>query len=281
MTIAITGATGQLGRLVIQDLIPAVGAGKIVALARSPEKAADLGVAVRAADYDQPETLRAALTDISTVLLISGSEIGKRTPQHAAVINAAQDNGVKHIVYTSILNADTSTLGLAHEHRETEALIKGSGIAYTILRNGWYTENYTASLPGALQAGAVMGSAGEGRISAATRADYAAAAAAVLAGSGFENKTLELAGDTAFTLNDLAAEVSRQTGKTIPYTNMPPAEFAKVLASFGLPEGLATMLAEGEVEISKGVLFHEGTELSNLIGRPTTPLADSVAAALK
>jgi NAD(P)H dehydrogenase (quinone) len=281
MTIAITGATGQLGRLVIQDLIPAVGAGKIVALARSPEKAADLGVAVRAADYDQPETLRAALTDIDTVLLISGSEIGKRTPQHAAVIKAAQDSGVKHIVYTSILNADTSTLGLAHEHRETEALIKDSGIAYTILRNGWYTENYTASLPGALQAGAVMGSAGEGRISAATRADYAAAAAAVLAGSGFENKTLELAGDTAFTLTDLAAEVSRQTGKTIPYANMPPAEFAKVLASFGLPEGLATMLAEGEVEISKGVLFHEGTELSDLIGRPTTPLADSVTAALK
>jgi len=281
MTIAITGATGQLGRLVIQDLIPAVGAGKIVALARSPEKAADLGVAVRAADYDQPETLRAALTDIDTVLLISGSEIGKRTPQHAAVIKAAQDSGVKHIVYTSILNADTSTLGLAHEHRETEALIKDSGIAYTILRNGWYTENYTASLPGALQAGAVMGSAGEGRISAATRADYAAAAAAVLAGSGFENKTLELAGDTAFTLNDLAAEVSRQTGKTIPYTNMPPAEFAKVLASFGLPEGFATMLAEGEVEISKGVLFHDGTELSDLTGRPTTPLAESVAAALK
>ncbi|TNJ42100.1 SDR family oxidoreductase [Phaeobacter sp. B1627] len=281
MTIAITGATGQLGRLVIHDLIPLVGAEKIIALARSPEKAADLGVAVRAADYDAPETLDAALAGIATLLLISGSEIGKRTPQHAAVIKAAQANGVKHIVYTSLLHADTSTLGLAGEHRETEALLKQCGIPYTILRNGWYTENYTGSLPGAVQAGAVLGAAGNGRISSATRADYAAAAAAVLTGSGFENTTIELAGDVAFTLADLAAEASRQTGKTIPYSNLPSGEFAKVLTSIGLPDALATMLAEADVEVSKGVLFHEGTELSDLIGRPTTPLRDSVAAALK
>lgn len=280
MTIAITGATGQLGRLVVQDLTAAIGSENIVALARSAEKAADLGVAVRIADYDQPETLKEALAGVEKLLLISSSEIGKRTPQHRAVIEAAQANRVKHIAYTSILNADTSTLSLAHEHRETEALIEASGIAYTFLRNGWYTENYAGSIPGALQAGAVMGSAGDGRISAATRADYAAAAATVLAGIGFENTTLELAGDAAFTLSDLAAEVSLQSGKTIPFTNLPPAEFAKVLASVGMPEAFATMLADADFEVSKDMLFHEGRELSGLIGRPTTPMAETVTAFL-
>lgn len=280
MTIAITGATGQLGRLVIKDLAPAVGAENIVALARSPEKAADLGVAVRIADYSKPETLTEALAGVETVLLISSSEIGQRTAQHRAVVEAAQANGVKHIVYTSLLRADTSPLSLAEEHRETEALIKASGIAYTFLRNGWYTENYTGALPGAVQAGAVVGSAGDGRISSATRADYAAAAVAVLSGTGFENKSLELAGDASFTLADLAAEVSRQTGKDIPFNNLPPSEYAKILASVGFPEAIAPMFAEIDYQVSTGALFHDGSELSDLIGRPTTPMADSVALAL-
>lgn len=280
MTIAITGATGQLGRLVIAGLAAKGKADSAVALARSPEKAADLGVAVRTADYDKPETLAPALAGIDTLLLISGSEIGKRTPQHQAVIEAAKAAGVTHIVYTSLLKADVSPLSLAEEHRQTEALIKASGLAYTVLRNGWYTENYTGSIPGALQAGAFVGSAGDGRIASATRADYAEAAVAVLTGTGHAGKTYELAGDTAYTLTDLAAEISKQTGKTIPFQSLPAEEYAKILVSVGLPEGFAAALASFDADAAKGALFHDSKDLSTLIGHPTTPLSEAVAAVL-
>ena len=280
MTIAITGATGQLGRLVIAGLAAKGKADSAVALARSPEKAADLGVAVRTADYDKPETLAPALAGIDTLLLISGTEIGKRTPQHQAVIEAAKAAGVTHIVYTSLLKADVSPLSLAEEHRQTEALIKASGLAYTVLRNGWYTENYTGSIPGALQAGAFVGSAGDGRIASATRADYAEAAVAVLTGTGHAGKTYELAGDTAYTLTDLAAEISKQTGKTIPFQSLPAEEYAKILVSVGLPEGFAAALASFDADAAKGALFHDSKDLSTLIGHPTTPLSEAVAAVL-
>ena len=280
MTIAITGATGQLGRLVIAGLAAKGKANSVVALARSAKKTADLGVAVRTADYDKPETLAPALAGIDTLLLISGSEIGKRTPQHQAVIEAAKAAGGNHIVYTSLLKADVSPLSLAEEHRQTEAMIKASGLAYTFLRNGWYTENYTGSIPGALQAGAFVGSAGDGRIASATRADYAEAAVAVLTGTGHAGKTYELAGDTAYTLTDLAAEISKQTGKTIPFQNLPAEEYAKILVSVGLPEGFAAALASFDADAAKGALFHDSKDLSTLIGHPTTPLSDAVAAAL-
>lgn len=277
MTIAVTGATGQLGRLVIAGLKGKMDAGDIVALARSPEKAADLGVTARKADYDAPETLAPALAGIDTLLLISGSEIGQRTAQHRAVIDAAKAAGVGRIVYTSLLRADTSPMSLATEHRETEALIKASGLTYTILRNGWYTENYTGSVPGAVQAGALVGSAGDGRISSASRADYADAAVAVLTAGDHAGKTYELAGDASYTLGDLAAEVSAQTGKTIPYQNLPQDEYAKILVSVGLPEGFAGALAGFDVDASNGALFHDGKDLSWLIGRPTTPMSATVA----
>ncbi|UOA25672.1 SDR family oxidoreductase [Pseudosulfitobacter sp. DSM 107133] len=280
MTLAVTGATGQLGRLVIAGLKDKMDAGDIVALVRSPEKAADLGVAVRKADYDASETLAPALEGVDTLLLISGSEIGQRTAQHRAVIDAAKAAGVQNIVYTSLLAADTSPLSLAEEHRATEAMIKASGLTYTILRNGWYTENYTGSVPGAVQAGAFVGSAGDGRISSAARADYAAAAVAVLTAGDHAGKTYELAGDSAYTLADLAAEISAQTGKTIPYQNLPQDEYAKILVSVGLPEGFAAALASFDVDASQGALFHDGKDLSTLIGRPTTPLSTAVSAAL-
>jgi NAD(P)H dehydrogenase (quinone) len=280
MTLAVTGATGQLGRLVIAGLKDKMDAGDIVALVRSPEKAADLGVAVRKADYDASETLAPALEGVDTLLLISGSEIGQRTAQHRAVIDAAKAAGVQNIVYTSLLGADTSPLSLAEEHRATEAMIKASGLTYTILRNGWYTENYTGSVPGAVQAGAFVGSAGDGRISSAARADYAAAAVAVLTAGDHAGKTYELAGDSAYTLADLAAEISAQTGKTIPYQNLPQDEYAKILVSVGLPEGFAAALASFDVDASQGALFHDGKDLSTLIGRPTTPLSTAVSAAL-
>lgn len=280
MTIAITGAMGQLGRLVINNLKNKLSAAEIVALVRSPEKASELGVTVRQADYNDPQTLEQALAGVDTLLLISSNEVGKRAEQHHNVIEAAKKAGVKWIVYTSLLHADTSPLSLSDEHQATEAELKASGIPLTILRNGWYTENYTGSIPGALAGGAFIGSAGDGKISSAPRADYAEAAAAVLTGKGHEGRIYELAGDGAYTLDDLAQEISRQIGKDIPYKNLPEADYAAALIGFGLPDSLAQAIAGWDTGVSEGALFDESRQLSALIGRPTTPLSAVVREAL-
>jgi len=281
MTIGVTGATGQLGRLVIQKLKQKVPASDIVALVRNPAKASDLGVAVREADYDRPETLGPALKGIDTLMFISASEIGKRLAQHRNVIAAAKKAGVKRIVYTSLLHADKSPINLASEHLPTENEIKASGIPYTILRNGWYTENYTGSIGGALAGGAFLGSAGEGKIASAARADFADAAVAAVTGTGHDGKTYELAGDSSWTLGDLAKEISRQTGKNIAYRNLPESEYAKTLEGFGLPKALAAVIASWDVGASKGGLDDGSHQLSKLIGHPTTPMPDTVREALK
>lgn len=281
--IAITGATGQLGRLVIQNLLNTVPASQIVAAVRNPAKAAELaalGVQVRQADYAQPATLEAAFQGVTKLLLISSSEVGQRAAQHAAVIAAAQKAGVKLLAYTSILHADTSPLGLAVEHKATEAALRASGLPHVLLRNGWYTENYTASVPAALQYGAVLGSAKDGRIASAARADYAAAAAAALTRDGQAGKVYELAGDTAYTLAELAAEIAKQSGKPVVYSDLPEAAYAAALVQAGLLEGFAALLADSDVGASQGALFDDSHQLSQLIGRPTTPLADGVKAAL-
>jgi len=280
MKIGVTGATGQLGRLTIAKLKEKVATDSIVALVRTPEKAADLGVETRAFDYSKRDSLAASLQGIDKLLLISGNEVGQRLPQHIAVIEAAKKAGVKQIIYTSILHADTSSLGLAVEHLATEAAIKASGLVYTILRNGWYTENYTGSAKGAIGAGAFIGCAGNGKIASAARVDFAAAAVVVLTGTGHENKIYELAGDTAYTLADLAAEISRQTGKAIPYNNLTETQYADILKSFGLPEGVAQMLADSDTGASKGGLFDDSKQLSALIGRPTTSLSKVLADAI-
>lgn len=280
MTIAVTGATGQLGRLVIDGLKEQIAPEQIVALARNPEKAAGHGVGSRGFDYGQPDQLVTALEGVTRLLLISSSEIGQREVQHRNVIAAAKQAGVGHIVYTSLLHADRSPISLAQEHRATEADLLASGLAVTILRNGWYFENYTGSIPAALANGAFVGSAGEGQLSLATRADYAAAAVAVLTGEGHAGKTYELAGDVAITLADLAAELSRQTGKTLPYVNLPEAEFAAILKGAGLPDVFAEGLARWDVDASNGALFDDGHALSALIGRRTTSLEKAVSRAL-
>lgn len=281
MKIAITGASGQLGRLVIEGLRNKVPASDIVALARTPSKAADLGVEVREADYNRPETLDQALAGVDSLLLISGSEVGQRVEQHRNVIEAARKAGVKRVTYTSILHADRSTLGLAPEHLATEEILQDSGLDVTLLRNGWYTENYAGTAANAVANGAVLGSAGEGRIASATRADFAEAAVAVLSTPGHEGKTYELAGDEAYTLGDLAAEISRQSGKEIPYTNLPPAEYSAALTAAGVPAPWSEALPALDVEVSRDMLFDDSRTLSTLIGRPTTPLQNAVAAALK
>lgn len=281
--IVITGASGQLGRLVIEALLQTVPAGEIVAAVRNPEKIADLaarGVQVRVADYDQPASLAAAFAGADKLLLISANEVGRRVPQHRAVIDAAKAAGVGLLAYTSLLHADSSPLPLAAEHQETEALIRASGLPAVILRNGWYTENYLAGIPTALQYGVVLGCAGEGRIASAARADYAAAAAAVLTRDDQAGRIYELAGDASYTLAELAAEIAKQSGQAVNYQNLPESEFKAALLGAGLPDFLVTLLAESDVGASKGGLFDDSRQLSQLIGRPTTSLANMVAAQL-
>jgi NAD(P)H dehydrogenase (quinone) len=281
--IIVTAASGQLGRLVIAELLKRVPAERIVAAVRDPAKVADLadqGVLVRHADYTDPASLDKAFEGATKVLLISSNDLGNREAQHRNVIDAAARAKVGLLAYTSVLHADRSTLSLAAEHRATEEAVRASGLPYTLLRNGWYVENYTVSLGGAVAHGALAGGAGEGRISAAARADYAAAAAAVLASEGAVEQIYELAGDTAFTLAELAAEVSRQSGKIIPFHNLPQKEYGELLVNVGLPAPLAELIADSDAEAAKGALFDDSRTLSKLIGRPTIALADAVKAVL-
>ncbi len=280
MKIAVTGATGHLGTFVVEELKKRVSNENIVALVRTPGKASALEVEVRAFDYNQPETMTAALAGVDRLVLISGNEIGQRARQHFNVIEAAGKAGVEWIVYTSLLHADSTTLNLAGEHMTTEEALKASGINYTILRNGWYTENYTGSIGGALAGGAFIGSADNGKISSAARVDYAEAAAVAITDESHKGKVYELAGDDYYTLADLAAEISNQTGTNIPYRNLTEAEYTKILESFEIPAGFAAAIASWDVSASKDDLFDDSHQLSALIGRPTTPLADSVKAAL-
>lgn len=277
--IAITGATGQLGQLVIEHLLKTVPASQIVAIVRNPAKAGALsqqGIAVRQADYTDQAAFTTALNGVDKLLLISSSEVGQRATQHQNVINAAKAAGVKFIAYTSLLHADTSPLGLHVEHIATEKALAESGVPYALLRNGWYTENYLASAPPALEHGVFIGAAGEGKIASATREDYAAAAATVISQDGHAGKVYELAGDNAWTLSELTAELSKQSGKNVAYQNLSEADFAAALKGVGLPAGLADMLADSDVGASKGGLFDDSHTLSQLIGRPTTPLAESI-----
>ncbi|MFI6145488.1 SDR family oxidoreductase [Streptomyces sp. NPDC051109] len=283
MSIVVTGATGALGRLVVEELLSEVPAERVAVVVRSEEKAADLaarGVEVRVADYDAPETLAGAFRSGDRVLLISGNEVGRRVPQHLAVIEAARAAGVAQLAYTGILGGPEADFDLADEHKVTEQAILDSGLPHTFLRNGWYHENYTGHLGTVLEHGAVVGSAGAGRIASAARADYAAAAAAVLTGEGHLNQVYELSGDSAWSLAEYAAEVAAQTGKEVAYSEVPAETHLSILTGAGVPEGFAAILVDVDAAISRGRLAHTGGDLSRLIGRPTTPVADAIASAL-
>lgn len=277
--IAVTGASGQLGRLVVENLLAEIEPSQLVAIVRSPEKVEDFrerGVQVRQADYAQPESLPAALRGVEKLLLISSSEVGQRSVQHKNVIKAAKEAGVGLLAYTSILHADSSPLPLRLEHIDTEKAIKDSGLPAVLLRNGWYSENYAVSIPVALEHGALFGCAGEGIISSAARVDFAVAAAKVLLGKDQAGKVYELAGDESYTLADFAAEIATQSGTSVEYKNLTENEYAELLKKAGLPEPVATLLAESDTGASQNGLFDAGKQLSELIGRPTTPISDTV-----
>ncbi|MFC4465059.1 SDR family oxidoreductase [Streptomyces xiangluensis] len=283
MSIVVTGATGHLGRLVIEGLLEKVPADQITAVARSEEKAADFaarGVKVAVADYNAPETFDSVFSAGDKVLLISGNEFDKgRVGQHKVVLEAAKAAGVALLAYTSA--PGSLSAALADDHRGTEAAILESGVTYTLLRNGWYNENYTENLAPVLEYGAVVQAAGEGKVSSAARADYAAAAVAVLTGEGHENKTYELGGDTAWGFAEYAAEVAKASGKEIVYSAVPVEAYIGILTGAGLPEPFAAILAGVDASIEKGELVVTSGDLSRLTGRPTTPIADSIATALK
>ena len=282
MTIAVTGATGQLGRLVLDALLDrGVDAGGIVALGRDTARLEDLsarGVRVRRADYDDPATLGPALEGVDTLLLVSGSEIGKRLPQHTAVIEAARAAGVGLLVYTSAPNADTAAYTIAQEHRATEQVLADSGLPHVVLRNGWYLENYLGQLPTYLEHG-IVGAAGEGRIAAATRADLAEAAAVVLTTDGHAGQVIDLGGP-AFTMAELAAEVSAASGREVTYTDLPEAQLVEVLVGAGLPGPYAAVLADADADAAHGALDLDPSWLEKLLGRPATTMREAVRAAL-
>jgi NAD(P)H dehydrogenase (quinone) len=283
MGIVVTGATGKLGRHVVEQLLEKVPAEQITAVVRDKARAADLaerGVQLAVADYNAPETFAEVFTAGDKVLLISGNEFDKGRPaQHKGVIDAAKAAGVALLAYTSA--PGSLTAALADDHRATEEILLASGVPYTLLRNGWYFENYTEHLAPVLEHGAVVQAAGDGRISAAARADYAAAAVAVLTGEGHENTTYELGGDTAFSFAQYAAELSRQTGREIVYSPVSVEAFTGILTGAGLPEPLAAVFAGVDASIEKGELVVSTGDLSRLTGRPTTALAEAVAAALR
>ena len=282
--IAITGANGNLGKLVVRGLLEKVPANEIIAAVRDPEKSddlRDLGVEVRKADYDDPKTLTQAFTGIEKLLLVSAVVPGERLRQHNAVIDAAKQAGVKLIAYTSMLHADTSTMLLATEHKQTEEYLKEAGLKFVLLRNGWYLENHTGTLPSALTHGAIMGCAGPGRFASASRADYAGAAVTVLTEPGHENKTYELAGDHSFSMYEFAEEVSRQAARSVVYNNVTAVEYGAALLSFGLPKMIVEVVIDADSKSAKGELDSSSRDLSMLIGRDTTTFSQAIKSALQ
>ncbi|MFF7335665.1 SDR family oxidoreductase [Streptomyces sp. NPDC090306] len=285
MSIVVTGVTGHLGRLVVEQLLDdaAVPADQVTAVVRDPARVADLaerGVRVAVADYNEPETLTGLFAEGDKVLLVSGNEFHRdRVAQHRAVLEAAKAAGVALFAYTSA--PGTLTAALADDHRATEEAVVASGVPYVLLRNGWYHENYTENLAPVLEHGAVVQAAGDGRVASASRADYAAAAVAVLTGEGHENATYELGGDTAWSFDEYTAELSRRTGREIAYKRVTEEEVAGILTGAGVPAPVAAVLASVDTSIAKGELGVVTGDLSRLAGRPTSPIAESIAAALK
>ncbi|QKV81714.1 SDR family oxidoreductase [Amycolatopsis sp. Hca4] len=285
MPIVVTGATGQLGRLTVEALLRrGVPAADVIATGRDIagiKDLADRGITVRRADFADTDSLAEAFAGADRLLLVSASvPVGERVANHRRVIDAAASAGVSLVAYTSTTHADTATTVIGATHRETEEYLRERGIPGVLLRNGWYLENYTGQLPQILQNGALAGAAGEGRISAASRADYAEAAAVVLTTEGHTGAVYELGGDEAFTLTELAAAISAAAGKQVTYADLPVPGFARTLAAAGLPAELAEVLADADRGMSRGEMHTDSGDLRRLIGRPPVTLAEALTAAL-
>lgn len=282
-TYGVTGASGQLGKFVLEELLGKVAASDVVAYGRDVAKLADYaakGVTVRPMDYDDPASLPTALDGVDRLLLISGSALGERPRQHGNVINAAKEAGVNYIAYTSVLEADTTPIKLGREHQATEELLAAGGIDYDLARMGWYNENYIGSLPVQVEQGVITGAQGQGRISSASRADLAGGLAVILL-TGKGGGTYDLAGDSSWTMEDFAAELSKQADKPVKYVDMSEADYAKSLEQVGLPDFIAAVIANSAAATSQGALENDSKTLSGLTGRPTTPIAQTIASALK
>lgn len=279
-TLLVTGASGHLGRLVVKALLErGTAASDIVATARNIEDVTDLaahGVVVRPADYTDPVSLKEAFVGVDRAVLVSSSAVGERVEHHRNVVTAAAEAGVELLAYTSMLGAATSGMALAADHQATERLLAESGVPHVLLRNSWYLENYTEQLPVALEHGVVLGSASDGRVSAATRADFAGAAASVLSGGEHAGKVYELAGDDAFTLAEYAAELAKASGRQVVYQDLPRGQYVSALVGAGVPEDFAQVLADSDQGIARGELFSTSDDLTRLLGRPTTSLAEAV-----
>lgn len=284
-TILVTGATGALGSQIVQSLLQKAPQAKVIAGARKQEKAAALvaqGAQFRLLDYDRPETIEAALKGVTRVVLVSGTDVGRRVPQHKAVIDAAKRAGVKLLGYTSILRATESPLLLAQEHRGTEEVLAASGLPHILLRHGWYTENSTATAPLSVKFGVVQSCAGEGRYSTATRQDYAEGDATLILRDGHAPaQAYELAGSTSWSKGDYAALLSRISGKPVAYQPMSQADFAAALVAAGLPELVAKIISDSDAGAANGWLQDDSRTLEKVIGRATTPLEQVVEQTLK
>jgi len=277
MSVVITGATGQFGRLVVEGLLASgVPAADIVATGRRTERLADLGVPYAVADFDAPETLLAAFAGADTVLLVSGSEPGNRVAQHTNAIEAARKAGVRRVVYTSAPKVSDVEWTLSPEHKATEEALQASGLAWTILRNNWYHENYAPTLAQLASTGVLLTSSGDGRVASAARADLAAAAAVVLTTDGHDGRVYELSGDVAWTADEFAAAAAEVLGRPVEVSNVSTDEHRAILASAGVDEGTVWFLTSLDADIRAGVLGDATSDLRALIGRPTTPLVDGL-----
>lgn len=279
MTLLVTAASGQLGRLVVDALLQrGVPASDIVAGVRTPSKADDLsarGVSVVEFDYARPETLAPVLTGVDRVLLISGTD-ADRVSGHRNVIAVARDAGVGRLVYTSAPRVDEIDYALGADHKATEEAIAASGLSATVLRHNWYTENYLDAVARAADTGEIVAAVGDARVASASRRDYAEAAALALITDDLAGQTLEVGGDVAWTYDELAQAATEVLGRPVTYTAVTIEQLTAGLEAAGLDAGTAAFVAGIDDAIARGALSQTDGTLSRLLGRPTTPLVDGL-----
>ena len=269
MSIVITGASGQLGRLTAELVLARVPASEVTLTTRRPEALSDFvgrGARVRQADFDRPETLAEAFAGGERLLLISADVVGRRVAQHRAAIEAAREVGVRHVAYTSYLNpvAENPAV-ITPDHRDTEEALRESGLAWTALRNAFYAEYQVPAGAQAIATGQLIHNNGEGRIAYVSREDCAAAAAAVLTTEGHEGKAYDITGPESLSFAEAAERISAATGREIRHVDVPPEAARQGMLSSGMPEwqvdvslGLLAAVREGALDAVTGTVATVG-----------------------